>query len=67
MNIFIGSNAVEIQKLLWLCYSYKKTTKIFGLRKGKNIPLLLSLDNTEGITLTIWQAPEDLLPINGII
>ena len=40
---------------------------MFGLRKGKNIPLLLSLDNTEGITLTIWQAPEDLLPINGII
>jgi len=66
LQSFIGGDNTDVQKLLWICYAFKKTTKMFGLRKGQNVPLLLSIDNAGHGTLTIWQAPDELLPLNGM-
>jgi len=62
---FLNAGIHDVKKILWIGYGYKKSTSMLGLRKGKNIPVLLVVDNVNHASITIFAAPEEhSIPIN---
>ena len=62
---FLNAETQEMKRMLWVEYGFRKSKSMFGLGKGKSIPLLVVVDNNDGATITLFRAPEEhSVPIN---